>query len=238
MTTDLPPFVHRNRSVSAAVAAHFEKLIATGELAPGARLPAERELAASMSISRASLREAMHELENKQLIERRPGRGTIVTPRSSAELELLALSDGSTEADNAAELRYLVEPSVAGLAASRATAANLIQLREVLDQTHPGLKPQRSLELDIEFHLLVAQAARNPLITTLHTLTTEWTMEVRRHSHATERARRQSRDGHRAILDAIESRDPDAARSAMALHLDEVRVLIAQRNRDGEPDPA
>ena len=74
------PLELRVRSVSVQVAAHLERLITLGDLNPGDRLPAERDLAADMRVSRASLREAMHELEAKKLIERRPGRGTVVLP--------------------------------------------------------------------------------------------------------------------------------------------------------------
>ncbi len=224
----IPPLPHRAQSISVRLAAHLERLIAIGELAPGSRLPAERDLAATLAVSRASLREAMHELESKNLIERRPGRGTIVVERSSEVRSLLELAGGTAEQDNAAELRRLVEPSVAGLAAERATPSNLLQLQEVLDRTRPDLRPQRSLECDIEFHLLLAHAARNPLITTLHTLMTDWTMDVRRHSHSTKEGRRTSGVGHRAIYEAVAAHDAAAARAAMERHLDEVHDLITR----------
>nr|WP_240188699.1 FCD domain-containing protein [Nakamurella flavida] len=218
--------LHRSQNISVSLAAHLERLIATGALPPGSRLPAERDLARTMSVSRASLREAMHELETKNLIERRPGRGTTVLERSAAVEELLGLSGGASVRDNAAELRLVVEPSVAALAATRATASNLLQLQEVLDRTTPDLRATRSLELDIEFHLLLAHAARNPLLTTLHTLMTEWTMEVRRLSHSTARSRRHSAQGHAEILRAVRAQDAGAAREAMERHLDDVRGLI------------
>lgn len=227
---DIPPLTRRHQNISVVLAAHLERLIATGGLSPGDRLPAERELATTLAVSRASLREAMHELESKHLIERTPGRGTVVVERSEAAIELLALAGGGAEA-NAAELRELVEPSVAGLAARRATASNLLQLREVLERTTPDLRADRSLECDMEFHLLVAHAAGNPLISTLHTLMTDWTMDVRRHSHSTKEGRRRSLEGHRAIYQAIEAHDAEGARAAMAEHLQAVRHLIAREAR-------
>lgn len=227
---DIPPLARRSATMPVVLAAHLERLIATGELAAGARLPSERDLAASMSVSRATLREAMHELEAKHLIERRPGRGTVVVERSDAERALLDLSSPAREARDAAELREIVEPSVAALAAQRATPANLLQLREVLDRTSTRLRPEESLACDTEFHLLVAQAAGNPLLATLHTMVTEWTIEVRRHSHTTADGRRTSLGGHRAIYAAIEAHDADAAQRAMAEHLGDVRRLIARRD--------
>lgn len=222
---DIPPLGRRAENISVVLAAHLERLIATGELSPGDRLPSERELAVTLQVSRATLREAMHELESKHLIERTPGRGTVVVERSDAARELLDLPGDAAGERNAAELRALVEPSVAGLAAQRATASNLLQLREVLDRTSADLRPERSLECDIEFHLLVAHAAGNPLITTLHTLMTDWTMDVRRHSHATKEGRRSSLAGHLAVYRAIEAHDAAGARAAMADHLAAVRGL-------------
>lgn len=226
-TTPVPPLAHRSPSISVTLAAHFERLIATGGLPPGARLPSERDLAASMSVSRASLREAMAELENKHLIERTPGRGTIVVEASAEELELRGLAAGAAEQDDAAELRLVVEPSIAALAAQRATESNLLQLREVLDASTATLKPARSLELDLEFHLLLAHAAGNPLLVTLHGLMSEWTMPVRTHSHSTKAGRTHSVAWHRAIYDAVAAHNPEAARTAMENHLADVRHLIA-----------
>jgi GntR family transcriptional repressor for pyruvate dehydrogenase complex len=180
-----------------------------------------------MSVSRASLREAMAELENKHLIERTPGRGTIIIEASTEELALRGLANSAAEQDDAAELRLVVEPSIAALAAQRATESNLLQLREVLDATATSIRPARSLELDLEFHLLLAQAAGNPLLATLHGLMAEWTMPVRTHSHSTKAGRTYSAAWHRAIYDAVAARNPDAARTAMEKHLADVRTLIA-----------
>ena len=230
-TTDIPPLNQRPQNVSVALAAHFERLIATGEILPGTRLPSERELATSMSVSRSSLREAMHELESKHLISRTQGRGTIVLAPTAGVDELLAMSVGGTEQEHAAELRSIIEPSVAGLAAHRATPANLLQLHDVLDKSHENLLQAESLRLDVEFHLLLAQAAQNPLLTALHTMASEWTGEVRQHSHATKEGRRASVRGHRAILDAVAAHDGLAARQAMEDHLRDVRELIAKATR-------
>lgn len=227
-TVEIPPLGRRTESMPVVLAAHLERLIATGAIAAGERLPSERDLAASLSVSRATLREAMHELEAKHLIERRPGRGTVVVAPSDAELALRDMSGDGREVNDAAELRSIVEPSVAGLAAERATPANLLQLREVLERTSERLSPEESLRCDTEFHRLVAQAAGNPLLTTLLALVTDWTMEVRRRSHAQVAGRRTSHDGHRAIYLAIESHDPEAARAAMAAHLGDVRRLMAR----------
>ncbi|MDM8084604.1 FadR/GntR family transcriptional regulator [Cellulomonas cellasea] len=231
MPTPVPPLARRSPTISVTLAAHLERLIATGQLAPGQRLPGERELAAQLAVSRASLREAMFELESKHLIERRPGRGTVVVETSAEQRDLHDLTAGAggpggAAIADAAELRLIVEPSVAGLAARRATPANLLQLHDVLDASVGPLTPSRSVELDLEFHLLLAQAARNPLLTTLHGLMGEWTLPIRRRSHTTKAGRARSLAGHRDIYAAVDAHDPDAATAAMHAHLLDIHTLL------------
>lgn len=231
INSSIPPLPRRSHSVSTGLAAHFERLIATGELAAGSRLPAERELAVSLSVSRSSLREAMHELESKHLIDRTPGRGTTVLGPIAGVEELLMMSAGHSEQEHAAELRLIIEPSIAGLAANRATPASILQLRDVLEKSSERLPKADSLRLDVEFHLLLANAAQNPLLATLQTMASEWTSEVRQHSHASREGRRASVRGHQAIFDAVQAHDAAAARQAMEDHLREVRELIATATR-------
>jgi GntR family transcriptional repressor for pyruvate dehydrogenase complex len=220
------PLGLRVRNVSAQIAARLERLITLGDLNPGDRLPAERDLAAELQVSRASLREAMHELEAKKLIERRPGRGTLVLPQPEHVRDLYEhISGEDRKLRDVAELRETIEPQIARLAASRATDANLMALDDVLQHTVEGLAEESSVKLDLEFHLLLAQASQNPLLASLNTLTSTWTRSVRVLSHATKHAREVSYRGHRAILDAVAERDKDAAGVAMLRHLQEVAEL-------------
>lgn len=227
---EIPP-LRRAQHVPVALAAHLERLIARGELAAGSKLPSERDLAKSISVSRSSLREAMHELESKHLIERTPGRGTIVVAPPDEVVQLLQLAPDGASVDHVAELRGVIEPRVARFAAQRATPANLLQLTEVLDRSSHNLRQADSLRLDVEFHQLLAQAAQNPLLAALCTMTTEWTRDIRAHSHATAQGRRVSLTGHRAIFGAVADHDAAGAQQAMTAHLDDVRVLIAKATR-------
>ncbi|MGW5384192.1 FadR/GntR family transcriptional regulator [Nocardia sp. NPDC003963] len=222
----IPPMRRQSRSVSAEVAAHLEKLIISGELRAGDRLPPERELAASMNISRSSLREAMFELESKKLVLRRQGRGSTVAdiPRGASQLHG-SLADLDVELGYATELRDLVEPRIAELAALRAVASNLLSLDDVLTRSHETLPPAESMRLDIEFHTLLAHAAQNPLLVTLCTMTTEWTQRTRALSHRTALGRRVSIQGHEQIYRAVSEHDGAAAAAAMEQHLREVREI-------------
>ncbi|WP_208025728.1 FadR/GntR family transcriptional regulator [Amycolatopsis acidicola] len=217
-------------SVSTEISAYLEKLIAVGELRPGDRLPSERELAARLGVSRASLREAMHELEAKHLVERRPGRGTtVLTAPEQVQTLYSRLSDADHHLRDVAELRATIEPRLAELAAERATAANLLELENVLRHPIAEVEPEESLRLDLEFHVLIATAAQNPLMSAINTLACSWTSSTRVLSHSSRYAREVSYLGHRAILKAVAAGDPAEARDAMARHLADV----AELTRDG-----
>ncbi|WP_280398820.1 FadR/GntR family transcriptional regulator [Nocardia carnea] len=222
----IPPLRRPARSVGAEVAAHLERLIISGELRAGDRLPPERELAANLNVSRSSLREAMFELEAKQLVHRRPGRGSTVADIPPAAAQLRGnLADLDIELGYATELRDLVEPRIAQLAALRAVESNLLSLDEVLTRSNENLAAEESMRLDIEFHTLLAHAAQNPLLVTLCTMTTEWTRNTRVLSHRTALGRRISVHGHEMIYRAVAEHDGPAAAAAMEQHLREVREI-------------
>lgn len=233
--TPIPPLQRRVRSVSTELAAHFEKLITSGKLKAGERLPSERDLAATMQVSRASLRQAMFELESKNLISRRHGSGSVVSEPTARVTELYGeLAGIDAELSNATELRDVVEPRIAGFAALRATDSNLLQLEEVLAQSNENLDAEESLRLDKEFHLLLAHAAQNPLLVTLCEMTSGWTQSVRSLSHTTRAGRRASIDGHEEILRAVARHDAVAATVAMELHLHAVREIIQHVHQNPE----
>jgi GntR family transcriptional repressor for pyruvate dehydrogenase complex len=223
----LDAFVRRSTSVSTEIVAHIETLISRGSLIPGTKLPPERELAQVLNVSRVSLREAMHELEAKRMIERRPGRGTVVID-VPAHVQILyeELSDSARTLRDVAELRETIEPKFAELAAERATAATLFALDSVLAETRRELTQPASLEFDISFHMLLAQASQNPLMVALNSLANSWTVSVRAFSHETAPARRSSHAGHERIFAAVRRGDGPAARDAMLVHLADVATLI------------
>lgn len=209
------------------MAAYLEREIASRGLLPGDKLPTERELAAQLSVSRATVRSALQELEGKHLLERTQGRGTLVAAPPAPVRELYARLAGVGHAQqDVAELRGSMEPLVAELAAVRSSAADLIQLQDVLNSSNEHLSPEEALRLDIQFHTVLAQAARNQLMASVLTLTNSWTADVRLRSHSTLEGRRCSIEGHRHILAAIEARDATGAGIAMRDHLADVAILI------------
>ncbi|MEV3961631.1 FCD domain-containing protein [Nocardia sp. NPDC050193] len=120
------------------------------------------------------------------------------------------LAELDVELGYATELRDLVEPRIAELAALRAVESNPISLDGVLVRSRETLAPEESMRLDIEFHTLPAHAAQNPLRVTLCTMTTEWTQRTRALSHRTALGRRISVQGHELIYRAVAGRDGTA----------------------------
>lgn len=220
--------VQRPRTISGDVAARLERHI-TDDLSPGAKLPPERELCAQLGVSRATLREALRALEDRRLIERHPGRGTVVLapPEQPLHLELAGLAAGDAdEFDRVAELRRMVEPQVAELAARRATDLDLAALDDLLRESHAGLTAEESLRLDVEFHRRLAVATGNQLLVGLCEAMNGLVHEVRLRSHWAREGRRNSIEGHQRLYAALVARDADAARAAMDAHLADVGLLI------------
>ena len=222
--------LRRGHTLSASTAAYLEKMV-VDDLSPGDKLPPERVLAENLEVSRTTIREALSDLEQRRLVTRTPGRGTVVAPRSANATALLETMSADAEEDHVAELRMLIEPQVAGLAADRATASDLVALESILASTHTGLNPPESLAQDVAFHMQLARAARNPLLVSLCQLSAGWVQTVRARSHATREGRRNSYNGHRDILEAVRANDHDQAVAAMTAHLEEVVRLVERSNQ-------
>lgn len=206
----------------------LEQLIASGQLPPGSRLPPERDLAARLGVSRNSVREAVHELELKRLVERKSGRGTVVLePGSKAHREMLGgLDAGAGELLEIMDFRLAVEPPIAALAADRRTRGSLTRLARLLDEMADDANRDRMAELDHTFHAAVARAAHNRLLVKLHELSSEWLRQSRREALQSRRRRAASLAGHRRIFDAIRAGDRVAAQAAMVEHIQQVRTII------------
>jgi DNA-binding FadR family transcriptional regulator len=213
LTAEFTP-VRRSSAATEAIRA-IQEMIVDGRLAPGQRLPAERELSEMLGISRPTLRETIRSLVSLNILQSRHGSGTYVAALDTATLLeplqfVMALSGRTVE--ELFEARLLLEPALAALAASRADATQVAAMRAALTG------PDR-VAADVTLHRLVAEAAGNPLLATmLQTLAT-----LGRASRALTAARpgvlRRTATEHRAIVDAIDRRDPDAARATMTTHL-------------------
>ncbi|WP_405640677.1 FadR/GntR family transcriptional regulator [Streptomyces uncialis] len=226
------------------LAGRLQGLIEEGRLPAGTRIPAERELAEQLRISRASVREALRELELRGLVDRKPGRGTIVTGTTRPDLHARQLGDMDEAArlvHEVMDLRSAVEPPVAARAALRATESDLQHLAGLLSQAE--LERGRDnlaalIELDGAFHVAVARATHNPMLTRLLEATNEWVGPSRDPQYQSTERLVASLRGHRRILAALISHDSEAAAEAMADHLSEVQGMIIDSLGRGAHDTA
>jgi GntR family transcriptional regulator, transcriptional repressor for pyruvate dehydrogenase complex len=156
-----------------AVLEHIESRLLAGELSPGDRLPGERALSAELGVGRSSVREALRVLEVLGLIRTQTGSGPtsgaiiIATPRGgmSALMRLQVAAHGFPVAD-IVRTRLILETAVAGELAERIPAADLADAEALLDaMDSPALTPQEFLALDAAFHLALAEASGNQVIT-------------------------------------------------------------------------
>jgi GntR family transcriptional regulator, transcriptional repressor for pyruvate dehydrogenase complex len=206
----------------------IEDSIEKGALKPGEQLPAERELALQFGVSRTAVREAVKALREKGLVEAYPGRGTFITSGASHAIRLtLDRMIKTGNADGTAQLtevREMLEPEIAALAATRRDAEHLLELREavhIMDEAK--MDHEAYIEADLDFHLALAEAAANPVILSLIDSIVGVLREQRMRIFKVQGGPERGQYHHKRILEAIENRDPGGARAAMRAHLRQVR---------------
>jgi GntR family transcriptional regulator, transcriptional repressor for pyruvate dehydrogenase complex len=226
------------------VVSHVGALIVGGRLKPGDRLPAERDLAVQIGVSRPTVRAGLRALAAMGVVVSRHGSGTYIPsgpPRlGSAPLGFLAALHGFTR-EEMYEARRLLEVGAAGLAAERATPEQIAVLAEEVANLFSAMNdPQAFLVHDIDFHRSVAAASRNPIIAAVMEMISSLYYERRRETAAlaSQRNLRDAAEMHRRVYQAIRAGNPDAARSAMHEHLTQSSSYQAQEVRDGGTEGA
>ena len=218
------------------IVGQIEKSIVKGDLKPGDQLPAERELAVQFGVSRTAVREAVKALREKGLVEAYSGRGTFITDGTSQavrqSLDLMVKIGQAEGSNHLAEVRAILEPEIAGLAATRIQEPELATMREaVAVMDGAGQDPDTYIEADLDFHLALAEGAANPLILSLLDSIVGLLREHRLRIFRVPGGPERGQVFHKRILDAVERRDADKARQAMREHLNQVRD-------DGQASPA
>jgi len=215
------------------VAEQIQRLIASGALSPGDRLPPERELAAKFGVGRSSLRDAIRTLEVMGIVESRHGRGTVVRDLSTDALVVPLASVLAHKRELVAELldvRRMIEPALAARAAANATEEELSRLEDILRrQAEKVRRGERSIEEDSEFHYGIALAADNSVLLKVVDTLMDLLKETRERSLQVEGRQEKSLAGHCRILAALKQGDADAAEAAMRVHLSEIEAIVLQK---------
>lgn len=217
------------------IVTQVQNLIVRGDLKNGDRLPPERDLVAAFGVSRASVREGICVLESLGLVESRAGSGTYVTTASVENLiQPLALTI-LQEQDSIREIfevRRLIEPHLAALAAERATEDERQELRAIVERHGEILdRGETGTEADGEFHLAIARAARNAVFLRLIFGVHDLLGKSRDPRFQTGGRPKQSLNGHLEVLTAIERDDSEGAHGAMNAHLATVEEFVWKNMR-------
>ncbi|MCC7208987.1 MAG: FadR family transcriptional regulator [Anaerolineae bacterium] len=216
-------------SLSEKIAAQVLSLIKDRHLKPGEKLPPERELAAMLQVSRASLREAFRALAAVGAIESRQGAGTYVTTNDpelvTDQLDYIISLNESTF-DNLFEARRVLDTGIIAYAALRITDEELERLEEYTRLT--DFEDYSAFLLaDLEFHELIVRSARNPIFVSPYLASIRRLGRISRiTSTPIPGLMERSLADHQAILDALRAHDPEAARVAMSKHLDSVEAML------------
>jgi GntR family transcriptional repressor for pyruvate dehydrogenase complex len=202
---------------------HVRRLVESKSLRPGDRLPAERDLASEIGVSRPSARAGLRSLAAMGVLQSRHGAGTFIAEGppvlGSEPLRFLAALHGFTR-DQMFEARRVLELGVAGLAAKHATGEQLAAMAEEVTEMFASLDdPEIFLVQDIRFHRALAAASGNPILGALIEMVAALLYEHRRTTAALARNLRESVELHRKIHQAVRDRDPERARAAMSEHL-------------------
>lgn len=200
-----------------SVAAQIVEMIDDGAYPPGTRLPGERELAEKLGVSRVTIREAEIALQAVGRIEIKTGSGVYVCANRASHGAALP----KASAFEVTEARLLIESESAALAARNISDEGIARLGELIEQMQSGDEDAAN-EADEQFHLTIAEASNNAVM--LHTINALWRMreeipEVKATYEAVCVHDADTRtEEHRAIFEALEARDPAAARKAMREH--------------------
>ena len=198
-------------------------LIADGSYEPGSKLPPERELALQLGVGRPAIREAIKALSILDVIESRRGAGTFVRTQESRQAgwpERASLNNTNFGMLELLEVRKMFEPRAAWLAAARANENDLRRIdaaRRALEDA--GEDWRRIVDLDFELHTAIVCAAGNPVLAWIHRLLMPVMLESRSITARSAADRSRMHRDHRAIVDGILRREPEAAQQAMLDHI-------------------
>lgn len=227
------------RLVAEDIARTIKHRIDSGEWSEANRVPPERALAASFGVARNTIRRAMAILTSDGAISRHVGRGTFIAPADVPSIETapslgdaIARMAGASPADMM-EVRLLLEPAAAAVAATDANLAQLAHVEEAHRAAAAAVEMPAFEYWDAEFHHRVFACSRNELLREINNVLGRlrgqpaW-HDLKLRSFSQERRRRYAAE-HEAIMDALNRRDPEAARSAMHTHLRTVEANLLNR---------
>jgi GntR family transcriptional repressor for pyruvate dehydrogenase complex len=207
-----------------------KNMIEKGRLHSGDQLPSERELAEVFNVSRSSVREALRSLETQGYLESRQGDGTYIARQPVETLVnplatvIFSEKDGQMELF---EMRKLIEPQLAFLAAERATPEEIVMLGKAVQlQEDAYSRGESGTEVDKTFHYILAKAAKNKVILRIVDNIMDLLSESRDKYLQVEGRPEKSLERHKQVLEAIRSGDRELAAQVMQEHLEDIELSL------------
>lgn len=221
---------NETKPLSMTVEEQIIQIIKDNELRPGDRLDTEMELSRRLGVGRGTVREAIKGLVSRNILVVRQGSGTFVSPRQGVSDDPLGLTFAKQDRRLALDLldvRLMLEPEMAAMAADRATDYELKRLEAQCAKVERFIRGERPYrQEDVEFHRCIAQASRNQVVGTLVPVihsSASLNIDLTRNELKENTIR-----SHRELANAIRDRDPQRARYAMILHLAENRRYLQE----------
>lgn len=218
------------KSIYEEIVIQIRGMIDRGELAPGDKLPPERRLAELFSVSRNTVREAIRTLAEKGVLESRQGAGTYVRELDSesfADTFAGAILRRRPELTDVFEVRKLIEPEIAAMAARNASPSQITRMEAIVVEQERALQagePGRAY--DQELHELLAAASGNEVMRAMVVTLHEEFTESRAEGLQSRERQEASLAAHRAIVDAVTGGHVMQAEKAMREHLEEVESIV------------
>ncbi len=220
-------------------------MIEAREVAPGGQLPSERELMRRFGVGRPAVREALQSLASMGLIEiqhgerarlTEPGPRTVLEQMDRAVRHLMVTSPEMR--GHFLEARLMFETGLVGLAAERATRAQIVRLEQALAAQEAAVgDAARFVAADIAFHRTIAEVAGNPIYTAVSEAMLEWAFSQYPRMLRVKGAEALTLDEHRAVLARVRAGDKAGAVAAMRAHLTRANPLYRTASRSARTSP-
>jgi len=227
----------KRRTLTSQVIEYILDLMKSGKIASGETLPTEKELTATLGVSRSCVREGMKSLEFLRLVRIRPKVGAIVLEASPTALltaEHLSSGEEAPEPSVLMEFRKIIETGVASLAAEKATDSEIHVMEQGLERYEQEIDNGRiDYCTDIAFHAQVAAASKNPMAIMVWEMISSQLTSIFKHTVRMPKVSEEALHDHRQVFRAIQEHNPAKARAAMRTHLEHAervwRIVEAQQ---------
>ncbi|KPV42782.1 FadR/GntR family transcriptional regulator [Alicyclobacillus ferrooxydans] len=231
------------RKTSEVVADDLERQISDGSLKSGDQLPTIDQLAIQYGVGKSTIREAISQLKARGLVQPRQGEGTFVTPNANDALQHanhalgnipLALTGNPEELIQLLQVRRLIEGGCVVAAAESADETDMLRMANIVHKMQDAVDNEEMSRLyDIQFHMEIAKASRNPFLLKIMETISEALNQTIRDSRSLWLYRGQQQNhqlylDHRSIYEAIHDRDAALAKQRIEAHLDNVSAALKE----------